>query len=156
DPVHVGDAQDENAAAGTDDQALEILVARAQLAEQRIEPVVDLDPAPAAQMHAGALDRFAETVRIERLEHVVDGVRIERTERELVIRGREDGDRHVRGAERLEDTETVQPRHLNIEEEQVGTYGLDQRHSLLAAPRLADDVDVGLRLEMKAHALTCE
>jgi hypothetical protein len=62
---------------------------------------------------------------LERLQDVVDGVDVERAEGVFVVRGDEYDGRPALGRDPVEDLETVQPRHLDIQEDQVGVQVLD-------------------------------
>ena len=63
-------------------------------------------------------ERALEVPRIDRLEQVVDRVHRERVERVLFVRGRENDDRLDRQAR--QHLEAIQPRHLDVEETDVG------------------------------------
>jgi hypothetical protein len=61
----------------------------------------------------------AKAIRIERLEQVVDRLHLERAKRVAVERGDEHDRRRRLPGDRLEDTERVEVRHLDVEKEQL-------------------------------------
>src|SRR5262245_66570683 len=75
DPVDLGNVDEENPAAGTDDQAPRPLSIAAQPFEQRREARVD--PRALPEIRFGAAERALEARSIERLEEIVAGVAVE-------------------------------------------------------------------------------
>jgi hypothetical protein len=56
----------------------------------------------------------------------------------------------------IEQLQAVEPRHPDIEQDQVRLCLSDPRQNLAAGSRLADDLDIGLRLEREAQRLKHE
>ena len=102
------------------------------------------------------LERLLEALAPERLEDVVDGAHVERTQSVMVVRGHE----HDRGdpvrADALEDAEAVEIRHLDVEEHEVGPELLDRDDGLATVAALPDDLDAGFVREEGAQALAGE
>ena len=85
---------------------------------------------------AKPLPRSRETLVVEWLEQVVHRRHVEGSQRVLVVGGHEDGGRHLVGADRLHHAETVQLRHLHVEEDGVGLPFIDQSRRRAAVGRL--------------------
>ena len=76
---------------------------------------------------------------------------LERAERVLVESRDEHDHRHALGADRLQHAETVELRHLHVEEDEVRPVGanhLDRRRAIAA---LGDDLDVSRLSQQPAH-----
>jgi hypothetical protein len=65
-------------------------------------------------------ERFPESVGVERLEQVVEGVHLEGPHGVLVVRGDEHDGRHVPRPYLGEHAEAVELRHLYVEKHEVG------------------------------------
>ena len=93
---------------------------------------------------AHLLHGLRDALAIERLQQVIDGVHLERLHRILIVSGGEDNLRQWDFAvqQLLDDAESVQPRHLHVEEDQIGRELLDQAHRLDAVLALRQDVDI--------------
>ncbi len=92
------------------------------------------------QKRPRALHRFAEPLPGDGLQQVVDRVDLEGLDGVLVEGSGEDDERDVR--QRVHDLETVHPRHLNVEYDDVGVElacHLDRPKAVLG---LARDLDV--------------
>ena len=83
------------------------------------QPAVEITPLVLADPFAGALERRLEPLVVERLQQVVQRMRLEGTQRKLVVGRDEDDDRHTTDADRLKHVETIDLRHLDVEEEQI-------------------------------------
>jgi hypothetical protein len=93
---------------------------------------------------SGARQRLGEALVVERLDQIVDRRHLERFQGELIEGGDEDGHRHRRHADLPDDLETVQPRHLYVEEDQLGGQAADGLHRFRAAPGRGHHGDIRL------------
>ena len=89
---------------------------------------------------ADALDALGEALGIDRLQQVIDGARVERGERVLLVRGDEYDPRRLADLERR--IETRPSRHPDVEECDIGRELRRQRHGLVAVRRFADDLEI--------------
>jgi hypothetical protein len=95
-----------------------------------------------------ALDGAGESVRLHRLEDVVERLLLERGDREFVVGGDEDDPRPPLDA--LGHLEARQARHLDVEEGEVGLEGSDLLGRLDAVAGDRDDLErrPGLREQL--------
>ena len=101
-----------------------------------------------------ALDRLGETLLLDGLQDVIDRVHLEGLDRVLVVRGDEnDRRRPLHAGEARDDLEAVEPRHLDIEEHDVGPQLPDRFHGLVPLARFAGDLDAGDRAENALQVL---
>ena len=102
---------------------------------------------------ACACERRVEARAVEGLEKIVDRVRVERLQSVLVVRGDEDDGRPARfvALDELEHLESVELRHLDVEEEEIGLRLGDGLHGFEAVRALGEDPDVRVRGEKLAH-----
>ena len=100
-----------------------------------MRPPIRDDPPPRA------FERDLEPRRVDRLQQIVDGIDLERFNGVLIVRRHEDD---LGGRPAVEQPtrhlETGQPRHLDIEEDDVGLQSGDRLQRLRAVARLADDL----------------
>ena len=129
------------------DDSFQLVVER-RVSVPTIERAIDAD-APLRPLHGQA-----EPNRVDRLEQVVDRVDLERLDGMLIIRGDEDD---VRRRARVEhparDLEAGQPRHLHVEEHEVGLQAVDGRQRFHAVARLSDDLDPAQLSEQKSQLI---
>ena len=100
--------------------------------------------------HRGALlgelahvgERRGEPRFVDRLQHVVDGARLEGLHGEAVVRGDEHDHRQFVRLQLREHVEAGKPGHLDVEEHQVRLLLADGGQCLAAVAALADDLDV--------------
>ena len=137
DPVDFVRAQEEQAAAGLDDQAIGARLIAPQILDQRQQPPSEIAGLVAFDLLARALQRLGEALAVERLEQVVERADLERLERVLIVRGDEDDERHPLAADRLDDLEAVHLRHLDVEEHEVRRVIVDRGDGFLAVAALA-------------------
>jgi hypothetical protein len=102
------------------------------------------------------LNGFREAGFIEGLEDVVDGVNIEGLDGIVVEGGGEDDVRDFEFPfdEFLEDAETVEAGHLDVEENEVGGVFLDEVDGVEAVFALSQEVNFGEGFEEKREFLT--
>ena len=118
------------------------LAAAAQLGQQVHELV--------ALGHGGALldqlahvrERGGEPRIVDGLEHIVDGARLEGLHRETIVGGDEHDHRQLVRLQLGQHVEARQPRHLDVEEHEVGLLFADRVERLAAVAALPDDLDV--------------
>src|SRR5437868_14889290 len=107
-------------------------------------------------MRAHPVDRFVEPFTVVRLEQIIERVRLECFQRELVVRRAEDDGRHRRAGDGIEHFEAVESRHLHVEKNQVRCPTFDLLHGFLAAAAFTDDFNVFVFFEMKPNAVAGE
>ena len=71
----------------------------------------------------------------------------------LVISGDEHEQRRLDVHQPLDHRKSVEPRHLDVEEDEVGLVGLDLADGLAAVGGGGDDFDVVMRLQPQLQAL---
>src|SRR3546814_8824914 len=88
---------------------------------------------------AYAVERFGQPLGIYRLHQIIDRLRLERADRMVRIGGDEDDERRLDLHQALNHRKTVEPRHLDVEEDEVGFVGLDLSYRLAATLCGVDD-----------------
>ena len=106
-----------------------------QALQQRAELCAEI--LPLGEGLPGAIDGFRQALLAEGLEQVVEGVDFKGTDGVLVVGG--DKDDRWRVFQRLDDAKTIQSRHLNVQQYQLGRPGFDHLHGLHAVLGFADD-----------------
>ena len=96
---------------------------------------------------AGALQGILETLAVERLKQIIQGVHLEGAQGELDVGRHENDGGHGRAVEPFQHAEAVQFRHLHVEKDQIGFLSADRGHCLAAVGALASDFDVGFLLQ---------
>src|SRR5579864_488984 len=86
-----------------------------------------------------------ESLLVEWFQQVVESMCLEGAQGVLIVSGREDNHRHLFGSQLLEDLKSIQPRHLDVEQNQIGVINADGRDGLFAVLTLRHNLDVGLR-----------
>jgi hypothetical protein len=112
---------------------------------RRVARAAELDP----------LHHLAKTRGTERLEQIVRRVGLKGPDRVSIVSGHENGNRHVRAAQRFNNAKSVNARHLRIEEDDVGLLFLDQgdgRHPVLG---LEDPADISVLVEQADETFAC-
>src|SRR4030095_2532586 len=102
------------------------------------------------------VDRPREPRIIDRLEHVVDGLCGECTERVVFMCGDEDRRRHGIRTDFANDGEPVDDRHLYVEENEVRLPRSDCDDRVSPAAPLIDDVEAAESDEARADSLPRE
>jgi hypothetical protein len=116
-----------------------------------VEVTIEL-PRRVRQSPPRALDRGAEAMPVDRLEHVVDRMHVERAKCMLVVSGDEDDRGHARDTDRFDDVETADLGHLDVEKNEIGCElrdCVDRRRSITA---FTDDLEVGFAPQLLADA----
>jgi hypothetical protein len=108
------------------------------------------------ELLADSLKRGVESLGLDGLGEVVERVDGEGFDGVMVVRGDEDGDGHVRGADFVDDVEGGAPGHLDVEEEDVVTIGFEVFDDFAAIAAFAGDCDVFVAREEEAQPLTGE
>src|SRR5262249_19092975 len=93
---------------------------------------------------------------VDRLQQIVDGLDVERTDRVLVVRGHEDHDWPVNGYGFAKDLEAVEPGHLYIEENEVRPLLIDGDNGRAAIAGFTDDLDLRFLREHREQSPTRE
>ena len=143
DPVDLRGAEENDATAFLDGDAVGA-PSIADVVEQALQPLVELARVVAADGLTRAAEGSREAVLVERLQDVVECMRLERLHRELVVCGHEDHDGRCIGAERFEDAEAVALGDVDVQEEQLRLRVMDHLHGRITVPGFRDDLDVGL------------
>src|SRR4051812_37675086 len=156
DPVDFAGADEEDPAARLDDEAIGLGLGRPQVADNGGEAPLDLAVAVAIDLLAGARQRLAEALAVERLQQVVERVHVEGAQRVAVVGGDEDHERHLVDAHRLDDVEAVGAGHLHVEENEVGLQRENRFGAGGAVAGLADQFETGFFLEERAEPLAGE
>ena len=94
-----------------------------------------------------------EPVLIDRLHQIVDRLRVEGAERMFAERSDENEQRKLDVHQALDHREAVEPRHLDVEEDEVGLVRLDLPDRLAPVGGCGDDLDVFMRLQSQLQAL---
>jgi hypothetical protein len=146
DPVDLLRPDEDAAVARGHHQPLQVAAPPAHLLQQRPQPAVQVASRLLADPLARAVQRRLEALVVEGLQQVVQRLRLEGAQGELVVGGDEDHYGHTAGADRPEHVEAVDLRHLDVQEEQVRRRLLDHPDRFPAVRALGDDLHVpGLR-----------
>ena len=119
DPVDVLRSDKDAAVARGHDQPPQVAVIAAHVLQQRLQATVQIASLLLTDPLARALQRRAEALVVERLQQVVQRMRLEGAQGELVVGGHEDHHGHTTDADRLQHVEAVDLGHLNVQEEQI-------------------------------------
>src|SRR5690606_36826874 len=139
-----------------DEEALQVRGTGVDLGEQRLQPLLETLAAAQHELLARPAERTLEALRLEGLQQVVQRVRLEGLQGELVVGGDEDGHRHPLDAYPFEHAEAVEPRHLDIEEDQVRLHFADRFDRLDPVLALPRELHVVLPGEQVADARACQ
>ena len=156
DPVDLVHPQEEQAAAGLDDEPIGARLIAAQVLDEGQQAAAEVAGFFAFDLPARALERVGEALAIEGLEDVVEGAHLEGLEGVLIVGGHEDDERHALAPDRFDDLEAVHVRHLDIEEDELRRVIQDRRHGFLAVTTLAHHLDVGLARQQGRQPLARE
>ena len=98
---------------------------------------------------AGSLYRLRHSLLVERLQQIIDGIDLERFHGILVkSRGENDlGQGNFLVEKLLDDAETVESGHLDVEKDQIRTVLFDEADGLETVLPLRHDVDVAVALK---------
>ena len=111
---------------------------------------------PRAGMADGAVESGLKALVAEGLQQIVDGMRLERAQRVLVVRGHENDDGQVFRTTLLDQpgnhAKAIELRHLHVEEQHVhrpagAVRALHDRKRLGAAATAPDQVDTSIGLQ---------
>ncbi len=110
-------------------------------------PIWSFGRAGGLQLVADFVDGLRDTLAIERLQQIVDGIHFERLDGVLIVGGSEDDlrQRHLAVQQLLDDAEAVETRHLHVKEDEIGRELLDQVDGLDSVLALSHDVDIETR-----------
>jgi hypothetical protein len=97
-----------------------------------------------------------EASLIERLQEVIEGVRLEGANRILIVGRGKNYKGEITGIDFAEHLETVEIWHLNVEQEQVGVKAIDSGNSLAPVLAFGNDDYIWLGLEQYAHLVASE
>ena len=153
-PVDFVRADEEDPAARFHDQPIRRMgLVRLEILHHREEPLAEVAGALAFQPLARAIQRAQEPRAVERLQQVVERVDLEGPQRVLVVGRREDHHRDALRREGAYDAKPIHDGNLHVEEHELGLEPLDGRERLGAIRTLPHDLDVGLLLQQREHAL---
>src|SRR5215510_14235171 len=120
DPVDLIRLEKEDAASGFYDHPVEIFATRPSICYQRQQALTEITISFAANLPAGPLERGRKSLFVERLEQVIDCMHVKSLQRVAIIRCDEDDERQARRIKGLDHLETVDLRHLHVQENEVG------------------------------------
>jgi hypothetical protein len=92
---------------------------------------------------------------MDRLEDVIQGVHLERIDGVLIMRGHEHDRWHSIRPHGAHDAESIELRHLDVEEDEVGPQGPDPLHRCDAIATLVDHLHVASVFEQRAQVAAC-
>ncbi len=115
-----------------------------------------LGAAPFAQSLAHAFDGVGELVLVDRLHQVIDRIGLESADRVFFESGDEDEQRRLDLHHSLDHAEPVETGHLDVEEDEVGLFGLDRTDRLAPVGASADHLDIFEFFEPELEALDGE
>ena len=156
DPVDFVGADEEHAAAGLDDEALQPVGGRLEILDELQKPALQIAARSAVHLLTGARDRLPETFAVEGLQQIVQRMDIERAQRVLVVGRHEDDQRHARGADGFDDVEAGRAGHLHVQEHEVRLQPADRLDRLGAVLALGDDLEPVLRRKQRTQPLARE
>ena len=121
------------------------------LGERLLQPLRLFRAAPFGKPLPHAVHRRCEPVLVDGLHQIIDRLGIERPQRMLAISGDEHEQRRLDVHQTLDHRETVETRHLDVEEDEIGLVGLDLPDRFAAVRCRGDDLDVieGLQPELQ-------
>ena len=119
DPVDIHQVQHVDAPFRADRNAGEMLAPGRERFEECDDPVVHSRPFSFVEAQSRSGHRGHQPFRFDRLQQVVEGVHLERTQGILVVGGHEDDDRDLLRRHGLQQRQTVELRHLHVEEDDV-------------------------------------
>jgi hypothetical protein len=129
---------------------------RFEFAEQRVHARLQIARFRARELFFGTPQSRFEAFAVVRLKQIIDGVNVERFEREFFVRRHENNGRHLFGADRFYDREAVQLRHLHIQKNEIGFFLLDFFDRALPVAALANHFDLRIGSEQLQRAFTRE
>ena len=104
-----------------------------------------------------ALHRSRDARLVEGLQHVIDRIHLERLNRIVIERRRENNLRHAQLAfnELLDHAKSVEPRHLHVEKNEVGLVLLDQCERFQAVLPLRDHFNFRKSAQQERKLVSC-
>ena len=126
------------------------------LGQRFLEPLGLLRAALFAEALADPVHGRREPVLVDRLHQIIDRLRVERAERMLVECGDEHEQRRLDVHQPLDHRKSVEPRHLDVEEDEVGLVGLDLADRFASVGGGRDYLDIVMRLQSQLQALRRE
>ncbi len=146
-------ADEEDAAAGLDDESFEPLCVRLEILHELEEAPLEIAIRLTLEILPGAYERFVEALAVERLQQVVERVDVEGAQRVVIERRHKHDERHARRTDGLDDLETARAGHLDVEEDQVRLQPPDGIDRLGPGGALGDDLQPVFRREERAQPL---
>jgi hypothetical protein len=120
--------------------------------EQVADPPGQLERLGETHTLARTIERSGKPRLIHRLHEVVQRMRLERPDGELVVRRYEDDVRHARRPAGTHHLEAIELRHLDVKEHEVRGKRIERGECLSAIPALAHNLHVVVRREELADA----
>ena len=124
--------------------------------QQTLESLGERRAAFEAALSSRAIDRVAQPIGIDRLEHVVDGVHLERPQCVAIVGRDEHDERHRVGADALDDLEPGGAAELDVEQHEVGPADADRGNRFVARRAFTDARRVRHPLEFATKAASRE
>jgi len=115
-------------------------------------------PGAGFNLGPGLFNRLRDPLFIEGLQDVIDSVDLERFDRVLIEGGRKDdlGQGNLAIEQLLDDAETVEAGHLDVEKNEIGIVFLDQADGFEAVLALGDDVNISGVFEQVGEFVACQ
>jgi len=102
----------------------------------------------------GALDGIQQPFFVKGFENIIRRVYFKRFEREFVVSGHENDERHIFRADDFDHFKAADLRHLNIEKNQVGREFSDGVDSFAPVGAFADNLDFRVFAEMSSDKIS--
>jgi hypothetical protein len=102
----------------------------------------------------GALDGIQQPFFVKRFENIIESVYFKRFEREFIVCGNENNERHIFRADDFDDFKAADFRHLNVEKNQVGREISDGVDSLAPVRAFAYNLDFRVFAEMSSDKIS--
>jgi hypothetical protein len=152
DPVDLGRPEKNHAAVDLDGEPFARPVLPLQLGEQGEQLTPTRGRGSRAEPLAQDPESLRKPVPVHRLEQIIDRVDLEGLEREPIVGGHEHHRRHRLGPHLPAHPESVEARHLDVEEHQVGPIPADELDRLPAVGGLADHGEPGFLFQQLPQA----
>ena len=142
DPINLVEFQKNNASGLTDDQSFPGLRSGAKIVQQTQQPIPVNLMRVLLKVSPSALDGFMKAAVFKGFQQVVQSVYLKSPHGVLVV----SGDKHDQGQSPAvhgrQHVESIQPRHLHIEEYQIGRIPPNCGDCIRTVPTLANHLDV--------------
>ena len=121
--------------------------------EDILQPPALLAAALLVEAGADPVDRRRQPIGVDGFHQIVDGVRLERLDRVFHVRRDEHDERRLDLGQPGDHRKPIEPRHLDIEKDEIGLERLDRPDRLATVDAALDDLDIGKCLQPQLEAL---